>query len=159
MTVDGQTPGVREFNTFPAFTEMSAQQFQAHLDERSVNTHDAASVAQWFAVDGVQRLMASGEAATGRRQIEERMANLFRGFPDFHLRVHDLFSIADRMCVECTATGTHEGEFAGLPASGRRVEIEWCLVFRFDADGLVVEENVYGDAATMLRQLGVLPGA
>jgi steroid delta-isomerase-like uncharacterized protein len=150
---------VPEISTFPPFTEMSAEQFQAHLDERSVNTHDAASVARWFTVDGVQRLMASGEAATGRQQIEERMADLFRGFPDFHLQVRDLFSVADRMCAECTATGTHEDEFAGLPATGRQVELDWCLVFRFDADGLVVEENVYGDMATMLRQLGVLPGA
>jgi len=48
------------------FTDMTREQFQAHLDERSVNTHDAASVATFFSDDAVQRRAATGETAKGQ---------------------------------------------------------------------------------------------
>ena len=139
------------------FTDMTREQFQAHLDQRSVNTHDAARVATFFSEDGIQRRVATGETAKGRDAIGEAMEELFRALPDTHLEVRDLFSTDSRMCVQCTITGTHEGDFRGLPPSGRRVEYDICLVFRFGDDGLVDEEIIYWDGATMLRQLGVLP--
>ena len=140
-----------------AFADMTADQFQAHLDQRSVNTHDPARVASWFADDGVQRMVATGETARGRAAVEANMARAFAIFPDFHVEVRDLFTAGDRMCVQCTLAGTHEGEALGIPATGRRVEYDACLVFRLDADGLVKEEVIYSDAATLLAQLGVLP--
>ena len=139
------------------FTDRTAQDFQAHLDQRSVNTHVAASVASWFSENAVQRQVAVGTAARGRNAIREAMQAFFIGFPDCHLQVSDLFSTQDRMCVQCIMTGTHEGEFLSIPPTGRRIECELCLVFRFGADGLVDEEVIYQDSATMLRQLGVLP--
>ena len=140
-----------------SFTEMTADDFQAHLDQRSVNTHIAANVASWFSENGVQRQVASGTEARGRDAIREAMQELFNGFPDVHLQVRDLFSAKDRICIQAVLTGTHKGEYLGIPPTGRRIENELCLVFRCAADGLVDEEVVYHDAATMLRQLGVLP--
>ena len=137
-------------------TEMTAEQFQAHLDQRSVNTHDAARVASWFGEDGEQRIIATGVTASGRAEIEANMARAFEIFPDFHVRVRDLFTAGDRTCVQCTLSGTHKGEGLGFPATGRRVEYEACLVFRWDEDGLAKEEVIYADSATMLTQLGVL---
>ena len=141
------------------FNEMNAEQFQAHLDQRSVNTHDAEAVARWFAPDGVQRRVATAEVAQGRDAVREGVAALFRAFPDFHVRVRDLFTAGDRTCAECTYTGTHKGDFAGIAATGRPIEVDGCYVFRWNKDGLAQEENIYFDNATILMQLGVLPGA
>lgn len=139
------------------FADMTAEQFQAHLDRRSVNTHDAARVASWFAENGVQRMVATGATASGRAAVEANMARIFGIFPDLHVKVRDLFAAGNRICVQCTLTGSHEGEGLGLPASGRRVEYDVCLVFRLDEDGLVEEEVVYSDTATVMAQLGVAP--
>ena len=138
------------------FTEMTAEQFQAHLDQRSVNTHDPARVASWFAEDGVQRIIATGVTASGRAEIEANMARAFEVFPDFYVHVRDLFTADDRTCVQCTLSGTHQGDGLGFPATGQRVEYDACLVFRWDEDGLAKEEVIYADSATMLTQLGVL---
>jgi steroid delta-isomerase-like uncharacterized protein len=140
------------------FTEMTREQFQAHLDERSVNTHDGAAVASWFAEDGVQLQVSTGQAATGREAIRARMDAIFQAFPDFHVEVRDLFSTGDHMCVECTLTGTHTGEWHGIPPTGRTFRVDTCLAFRIGPTGLVREEAAYGDSSTMLRQLGLLPG-
>lgn len=141
------------------FTDMTREDFQAHLDQRSVNTHDAARVSTWFSEDGVQRLVATGQTARGRDAIREAMQTLFQAFPDFYVEVHDLFTADNRTCVQCTWSGTHEGEFLGAPATGRRVEVPACLVFHWGSDGLADEEIIYSDAAAMLRQLGLLPEA
>ena len=141
------------------FTEMSAAEFQEHLDRRSVNTHDADSVAGWFEEDGVQRVIPSGTEASGRDAVREAMAGLFNAFPDFHLTVRDLFTAGDRTCIQCVSTGTHQAEYAGIPATGRRIELDLCLVFRWGPNALAAEEVVYYDAAAMLVQLGVLPSS
>lgn len=139
------------------FTEMTAEQFQAHLDQRSVNTHDPARVVSRFAEDGVQRMVATGAIASGRAEIEANMARFFEIFLDFHVEVRDLFTAGDRTCVQCALRGTHEGEGFGLPATGRPDAYDACLVFRWDENGLAKEEVIYADSATVLTQLGVLP--
>lgn len=139
------------------FTDMTREQFQAHLDLRSVNSHNADGVASFFTEDGVQRRVATGATARGRDAIREAMAESFRIFPDAYVEVRDLFSTSDRMCVQCTLTGTQGGEFLGLQPTHHRVEVDMCLVFRFGHNGLVEEEVIYLDSATMLRQLGLLP--
>ena len=61
-------------------------------------------------------------------------------------------------CItEWTLTGTHEGEYIAIPPTHRSVELPACSIFTLGADGLIGEEVVYFDAATLLRQLGVLP--
>lgn len=141
----------------PPFTEMTAEQFQAHLDQRSVNTHDAVAVSGWFADDAVQRRVGTGQTARGREAIRAAMHEQFTAFPDVYLDVLDLFKAGNRMCVQCVFSGTHEGDWAGIAPTRRRVEVELCLVFRFGDHGLVDEELIYLDAASMLQQLGLLP--
>ena len=53
-------------------------------------------------------------------------------------------------------TGTHDGPFAGIPPTGRRVEYPLVAIFEFEQDRLVCEK-VYFDTATILVQIGVLP--
>ena len=103
----------------------------------------------------MQRRVATGETAKGREAIREALEEMFRVFPDFYIEVRDLFAAKNRICVECTLTGTHEGESQGISPTGRRIEADICLVFRIGRDGLVEEKTIYSDSATMLRQLGL----
>lgn len=61
--------------------------------------------------------------------------------------------------IEWTMTATHDGQFLGAPPTHHSVEIHGCSIFVLGEDGFVSEEIVYIDAATMLRQLGVLPAS
>ena len=56
--------------------------------------------------------------------------------------------------MELELTGTHLGSFRGLPATGRSFSCRMAAIFEFDGDRLV-NERVYFDQATILRQLGV----
>ena len=54
-----------------------------------------------------------------------------------------------------TLSGTHQGEWAGIPATGRRASVRIACLYEFEEDRLVYE-RVWFDFATILRQLGVL---
>lgn len=52
-------------------------------------------------------------------------------------------------------TGTHDGDFMGIPPTGRTVDFRTMGILRF-ANGQAVERWGVGDSLTMLQQLGLL---
>ena len=121
------------------------------------NRHDGAGFASYFAEDGVLRFIATREIAEGREQIQATMEEVWRAFPDWTLESRGLYDCGDAAWLAWTITGTHEGEFRGIPPTHRRFEMLGCSHFTLAADGLVAQDDVYHDSATILRALGVLP--
>jgi steroid delta-isomerase-like uncharacterized protein len=74
------------------------------------------------------------------------------GFPDLHARIDDLVAEGDRVAARLTFRGTHQGEFLGVPATGRTVEYVSHEFYRF-VDGLVAEEWICSDLASLQGQL------
>ena len=60
------------------------------------------------------------------------------------------------MVTRFTWTGTHSADFAGVPASGRRVSVKGVVIDRL-REGLMVDSRMLTDDLGMLRQLGALP--
>lgn len=80
---------------------------------------------------------------------------LHAAFPDFNLAIHDLLAEGDLVAKRWTATGTQNGEFNGIPATGKAVAITGMTLYRF-ADGKVAEVWDISDMLGLLTQLGVL---
>lgn len=74
------------------------------------------------------------------------------GFPDLHARIDDVVAADDRVALRLTFRGTHQGEFLGLPATGRTIEYVSHEFYRI-ADGLFAEEWICSDTATLQAQL------
>ena len=79
-----------------------------------------------------------------------------RGFPDFWAEILNLRHLDDGILVEGLITGTHDGEWVGIPPTGRRISILVVSIFEFDEDRLMCEK-AFMDVATMLTQVGVMP--
>jgi steroid delta-isomerase-like uncharacterized protein len=92
--------------------------------------------------------------ATGAQAIKEVFARLHRAFPDVHVAVEDLIEEGDKVVGRNTVTGTHRGEYMGLPPSGKTVTYTEIFIFRF-ADGRVAETWGVVDVFSQMRQLGV----
>lgn len=124
------------------------------------NNHDASDFASQFSHDAVLRFIATSEVAHGREQIKGFAAALLGAFPELRLDRRNTYDCSDRVrVIEWTMTATHEGQFLGIPPTHRSVEIHGCSIFMLGSDGFVSEETAYMDAATMLRQLGVIPAS
>ena len=73
---------------------------------------------------------------------------------DVHIELLDLIAEDDRVVVHFNFRGTHDGELAGIPPTGRQLSVGSVGVARI-RDGKVVEEIDYFDNLTILQQLGV----
>jgi steroid delta-isomerase-like uncharacterized protein len=78
-------------------------------------------------------------------------------FPDLRLRVLHLVEDGDICVGHGLFEGTHEGDFMGVPATGRRVSVPIADVVRFGDDGRAVEHWGVTDTGMMMQQLGVVP--
>jgi steroid delta-isomerase-like uncharacterized protein len=77
-----------------------------------------------------------------------------QGFPDFHLTVHNEHDVPGVSILEVQVTGTHKGEYCGIPATGRRVSLALMAYFLFDkTTGHLNAERIYFDNNTILAQI------
>ena len=82
---------------------------------------------------------------------------MFRGaFPDSHFTVEDMVAEGNKVATRKTFHGTHEGEFMGMPPSGRVVSMGLIDIVRI-SEGRVVEHWSMGDNLGMMQQLGIIP--
>jgi predicted SnoaL-like aldol condensation-catalyzing enzyme len=89
-------------------------------------------------------------------EIKIVMAMFREAFPDSYFTVEDMIAEGDKVVTRKTFHGTHEGEFIGIPPSGKTVTIELIDIVRI-SEGMVVEHWFIGDNLGMMRQLGAIP--
>jgi predicted ester cyclase len=106
-------------------------------------------------------LDAVGEFFADERMVEGVRAGCFRyfeAFPDMHVALEDLIAEGDRVFLRSTITGTHDGEYKGIPPTGRHVATECAEVFRI-ADGKFAGYWCLTNVAGLMRQLTEEPAA
>jgi steroid delta-isomerase-like uncharacterized protein len=95
--------------------------------------------------------------ATGAQALKQVWATLLRAYPDLHLTVEDLIAEGDKVVCRNVVTGTHQGEYMGLPPTGKSVTYNEIFIFRF-AGGRIAETWGIVDVLAQMRQLGAIPG-
>ncbi len=83
---------------------------------------------------------------------------LLAAFPDSHHTIEDMIAQGDKVVTRFTWRGTHNGEFQGIPPTGKQVEMKGIWIHRL-AGGKIVEGRQWGvmDMLGLLQQLGVVP--
>jgi steroid delta-isomerase-like uncharacterized protein len=91
-----------------------------------------------------------------REGVKQFFAMFRAAFPDLRMEADDMVAEGDRVVARLTARGTHQGDFMGMPPSGKAVEVAVYDMLRFQ-DGKVAEHWGLFDAMTMMQQLGAIP--
>jgi steroid delta-isomerase-like uncharacterized protein len=94
--------------------------------------------------------------ATGAQALKQVWTVLLRAFPDLHVAVEDVIAEGDKVVCRNTVTGTHRGEFRGVPPTGKSVRYSEIFIFRF-VDGRIAEIWGVVDVLSQMRQLGAVP--
>lgn len=116
-------------------------------------------------IDGFGELLAEDfvehEEMPGLEPSREGVKQLFHmyraAFPDLRMDVQDVLVSGDKAVARVRATGTHKGEFMGMPATGRNVDVQLIDITRFGDDGRACEHWGVFDALALLQQLGAIP--
>jgi steroid delta-isomerase-like uncharacterized protein len=82
---------------------------------------------------------------------------LTAAFPDMRMDVQDVIASGDKAVARVRVSGTHQGEFMGIPATGKPVSLNIIDITRFGDDGLAREHWGVTDQLAMMQQLGVIP--
>jgi len=75
-----------------------------------------------------------------------------------HMEAEDVIAADDKAVARVTLTGTHRGEFAGVPPTDKHVEVKLIDIMRFDDAGRICEHWGVADMFSLMQQLGVAPG-
>lgn len=125
------------------------------LIEDDLNTGDVAVAERIIAAEFVDHTNPPGlqHGLAGHRGI----VDIFHAaFPDVRWTIDDMVAEGDRVAMRLTMTGTHRGEFFGIPPTGRRVEVGGTHIVRIQ-DDRVAEHWGHNDDLGLMRQLGAIP--
>lgn len=117
------------------------------------NQHELDRFDEFVAQDVVHH---DSSGAQGLEWMKMTAAGVLDAFPDLQTIIEDEMAEGDRVVQRQRTVGTHEGEFQGIPATGKCVDIGGIWIFRL-AGGKIVELWGQVDQVTMLQQLGVMP--
>jgi steroid delta-isomerase-like uncharacterized protein len=117
------------------------------------NAGDADKCLDFTAADLIMNLAELPEPRHGQQVWRQGFEMLKRAFPDLQAHIEDIVAADDRIALRLRFHGTHSGEFLGIPATGRPIEYVSHEFYRI-ADGLIAEEWICSDMATLFRQLG-----
>ena len=92
----------------------------------------------------------------GLAGLRQLITAFWTAFPDEHAVVEDLIAEGDKVVHRSTWRATHQGEFMGVPATGKVVTLTGISISRL-ASGKVVEDWDSFDALGLMQQLGVIP--
>jgi steroid delta-isomerase-like uncharacterized protein len=120
-----------------------------------VNAGDLSVVDELVADDFVDHEEFPG-IPTDKEGVRQFFVMFRAAFPDMRMEAREVLGDGDLVSARFVFTGTHEGEFMGLPATGKRVEVEGFDMVRL-RDGQVTEHWGVMDAMALMQQLGAIP--
>ena len=116
------------------------------------NAGDTERLLAVVAPDLVMHFADLPEPLQGRETWQQGFEMMKRAFPDLEAHVDDVVAAEDRVAVRVSFRGTHAGEFQGIPTTGRTIHYVSHEFYRV-ADGLIAEEWICSDTASLFRQL------
>ena len=103
----------------------------------------------------VTALATSGGDIIGLENFKNYYNNYLTGFSDAEFTIVDIFGQGDKMVKHWNFKGTHDGDFFGVPATGKSVDISGTTLIKMK-DGKIAAEQDYMDFLGFYTQLGLL---
>jgi steroid delta-isomerase-like uncharacterized protein len=113
------------------------------------------AAAQYVWEDVIEQVPLPGQGP-GLDGLKDILRAMRAGFPDIVFSIQEQVAERDKVASRFEWTGTHRGEFLGIPATGRTVRV-WGMVIDRLEDGRIKDTRIIMDTFGLLGQLGVLP--
>lgn len=167
--VDGKIVELHDYYDSAPITVALAEIEKANnmpLEEKAITAQVDKLISEFFnnknmavlsdvVADNYVRYMNDVKVASNPQEFADGMNVFFTGFPDFNIKLLHRSPIFDNtQFTHWQMTGTNTGEFAGSPATGKKVKITGLSRVHFNGDGKVDEENVFYNELDLMKQLG-----
>lgn len=103
----------------------------------------------------LQDPIASG-SQVGPKLYKRRVVELTTAFPDLRFTIEDTIVEGEKLVACWTISGTHQGEYVGIPATGRKISLEGITIHHI-RNGKILDSYARWDVLGLMRQLGAIP--
>ncbi len=147
-----------------AMAELEEMKAQAEVEEQNkalikrtfegLNNKNDEIYQELYAPDYAWYFPSNNPKPLSREDAVETIKMFWKGFPDMSLSIEEIIAVRDKTIVRFVIRGTHEGEFMGIPATGKKVELSGIIISRIE-NGKWVEEWEEMDIMGLMQQLGM----
>jgi len=124
----------------------------------AINAHDLDKMLTFFTDDAVYDCMPLGKVSKGKKEIKDFFSSTFTDIPNFKLEPKSGFNAGDRGASEWVMSGTlAHSSIPGVPATGKKFSVRGAAITEFRG-GKISRNTNYWNLASMLQQVGVMPG-
>jgi steroid delta-isomerase-like uncharacterized protein len=125
--------------------------------DRVLTAGEIDATGDYFHRDMVEEVPFPGQGP-GLDGLKETLTRIRRAFPDSQWKVEEQIAEDNKVLTRFLWSGTHQGEFLGIPATNRAIRVWGMVIDRFE-DRKVKSTRILLDTLTMMQQLGVVPAA
>lgn len=91
-------------------------------------------------------------------KLMEHIAFFEGAFPKYELFIEEMMTEGNKVIVQGRATGIHEGALNGIPPTGKKMDLPFCIRYTIE-NGMITDHWLIADQVVLMEQLGVMPGA
>jgi steroid delta-isomerase-like uncharacterized protein len=130
-------------------------QIVADFIDKVLNGDQIDATGDYFWEDMVEQAPFPGQGQ-GVEGLKDVLRMIKAGFPDIHWNVEEQIEEGDKVVTRFIWTGTHNGDFMGVPASGNKVSVWGIAIDRFDGDK-IRDTRIIMDTLGLMMQIGAIP--
>ena len=116
---------------------------------------DIEATGDYFERDMVEEMPFPGQGP-GLDGLKETLTHIRSAFPDSNWTIEEQIAEGDKVLSRFVWSGSHQGEFLGIPATGRPIRVWGMVIDRFVGEK-IVSTRILMDTFGMMMQLGVIP--
>ena len=135
-------------------TEVNKASMRRFYDE-VFNKKNRAAIDEFIAPNHVDHAAPPGMPG-GLQGVKQTINMYLTAFPDLHFTVEDLIAEGDKVVTRLTVRGTQQGEFMGIPPTGKHATVKAIDINRI-VGGKSIEHWLEMDTLGLMQQLGVVP--
>lgn len=122
----------------------------------ALNSRDLGLLDELYSADFVSHGGLGIGTTRGLDSLKQIIGLMLTAMPDLQFSVEDLIAERDEVVVRGRLSGTHQGDFFGIPPTGKQVSWTDSTIYRI-ADGRLAERWFNDDQLSLMQQLGVVP--
>ena len=131
------------------------KQFMQRFVEEAINKKNLDAIDEFVDKDFVEHVPFPGQGP-GRDGLKYAISTFVSAFPDIKWILEEQIAEGEKVVSRFTMTGTHRGEFLGIPPTGKSVKV-WGVVIDVVKDGKFAESRIIMDTLGLMQQLGAIP--
>ncbi len=124
---------------------------------QAFNRRDWEAGTRDFRNDAVYHDQARGTTFKGPQEFKQFMQAWVSTFSNAEVASPTYYSVGDIVISQFTGRGTNDGSLGSFAPTGKKLNLPFCEIMRFDASGKIVEGWIYYDQLSLLSQLGHAP--